>query len=153
MLKTSKSKANKWFDENYTKNAAYLFVAIRTAYKGDGKMDGLYCQFGKSKYKRIKALKKHTHSHESFVDFFLSEEVLRRVFDTESNKKEIKYLPVYQWLIYLLAEWLYEGVTGKDFDADPDQNFKLLKQVSKKKVDKLMDVVVEVFVEEVLNKE
>jgi hypothetical protein len=83
----------------------------------------------------------------------LSEEVLIRVFDRESNTKKIEYIPVYNWLIYQLAMLVYEGVTGKDFNADPDQNFKLLMKINKESVDEFLDVVAELFIEEVLNKE
>jgi hypothetical protein len=157
MVKTSKSKANKWFDDNYAKNLAKLAIALITVYKGKSKMDGLYSDFKTvssryRQYKRIKAFHKiYTHCcdkvNRSYVDFLLSD-VVKRVFDTKNNTKKIQYLPVYQWLLYLLATLLPEGVTRKDFDADPDQNFKLLMQVDKNKVDKFIDVVAELFIEE-----
>jgi hypothetical protein len=157
MVKTSKSKANKWFDDNYAKNLAKLAIALITVYKGKSKMDGLYSDFKTvssryGQYKRIKSFHKiYTHCcdkvNRSYVDFLLSD-VAKRVFDTKNNTKKIQYLPVYQWLLYLLATLLYEGVTRKDFDADPDQNFKLLMQVDKNKVDKFIDVVAELFIEE-----
>jgi len=72
-----------------------------------------------------------------------------RVFDTERNTKEIIYLPVYQWLLYRLATLIYENVSGKSFNHDDaDQSFKLLTQVSKKKVDKFIDVVADLFIEQ-----
>jgi hypothetical protein len=157
MVKTSKSKANKWFDDNYAKNLAQLAIALITVYKGKSKMDGLYSDFKTvssryGQYKRIEAFHKiYTHCCDKvnrfYVDFLLSD-VAKRVFFTKNNTKKIQYLPVYQWLLYLLATLLYEGVTGKDFDADPDQNFKLLMQVDKNKVDKFIDVVAELFIEE-----
>ena len=157
MVKTSKSKANKWFDDNYAINLARLAIALTNVYKGKSKMDGLYSDVEtissrNGQYKRIKAFHKmYTHCcgqvNEFYVDFLLSD-VAKRIFDAENNTKKIQYLPVYQWLIYLLATLLYEGVTGKDFDADPDQNFKLLMQVDKNKVDKFIDVVAELFIEE-----
>lgn len=151
MVKTSKFKVNKWFDDNYAKNLANLAMDLIIVYKGKGKMAGLYSDFETMKYNRIKAFHKmYTHycgqANESYVNFLL-EEVVVKIYDIGSNK-EIKHLPVYQWLLYRLATLVYEGVTGKSFNDDPDQNFKLLMQVSKKKVDKFIDVVAELFVEQ-----
>lgn len=152
MVETSKSKANKWFNQNYAKNLANLAMDLIIVYKGKGKMAGLHSNFHDGQYKRIKAFHKmDTHYcgqvNESHVNFLL-EEVTVKIFDIGSNTKEIKYLPVYQWLLYRLATLVYEGVTGKSFNDDPDQNFKLLMQVSKKKVDKFIDVVAELFIEQ-----
>lgn len=167
MVKTSKSKVNRWFDDNYAKNLANLVIDLMTVQNGKGKMAGLFHPYAKSyrlplpichdlkrigKYNRIKSMSHKgwtvcREAKEHSVDFLL-EEVEVRIFDIGSNTKEIKYLPVYQWLIYRLATLVYEGVTGKSFNDDPDQNFKLLMTVSKKKVDKFIDVVAELFIEQ-----
>lgn len=158
MIKTSKSKVNKWFDDNYAKNLANLAMDLIIVYKGKGKMAGLYysqllgTDFETVSSRPIKDIHKmYTlccgQVNESCVDLLL-EEVAVRIYDIGSNTKEIKYLPVYQWLLYRLATLVYEGVTGKSFNDDPDQNFKLLMQVSKKKVDKFIDVVAELFIEQ-----
>jgi hypothetical protein len=157
MVKTGKSKVIKWFGDNYAENLASLVIDLRTVYKRKGKMGGFYTQFCTWKSKNVQYKRSYfrdpLNDEKAFVEFLLSDEVLIRVFDIESNTKKIEYIPVYNWLIYQLATLLYNGVTGKDFDADPDQNFKLLMKINKESVDEFLDVVAELFIEEVLNKE
>lgn len=155
MIKTSKSKVNRWFDDNYAKNLANLAMDLIIVHKGKGKMAGLFHpyadlknigQYNRIKCRNHKGLADESREVKKYKVNFLLEEVVVKIYDTRSNTKEIKYLPVYQWLLYRLATLVYEGVTGKSFNDDPDENFKLLMQVSKKKVDKFIDVVAELFV-------
>ncbi len=169
MAKTgkTKTKVNKWFKDNYYHNAAILVIFLREVYKGKKKMGGFYHQNNWSG--KIRHIRSYIHKWEcnesylnycldldpslndkqSFVEYMLSEEVLMRIYNTESKIKKIQYLPVYKWLIYRLANLVYEGVTGKeDFDVNPEQGMKLLKQINKKNVDKFLNIVAEIFIEE-----
>jgi hypothetical protein len=152
MAKTgkTKTKVNKWFKNNYYHNAAILVIFLREAYKGKKKMDGFYHLNIKSK--KVRYEKSYIHKwecKESFVEYMLSQEVLKKIYNTESKIKKIEYIPVYNWLIYQLANLVYEGMTGKeDFNSNPEQGVKLLMKINKKKVDEFLSVVAEFFIEE-----